>query len=104
MYMDEEDWRYAPNFPEYVVSNYGEIHRTGQIQGRTPLKEVDESTGDVYVSLMIDGWHERRRFKLDRLVAAAFLTSSVENLMHSDVEHIDGNRENCRADNLRWRD
>lgn len=98
--MEYEDWVYVPNFPEYVVSNLGRIHKTGRVGGRdfdlTPSED-----GHIYVNLQIDGNWERRRFRLDRIVAFAFL-KVPRNFPMYDVIHLDGDPTNCRATNLKW--
>lgn len=97
---DDEYWQYVPNFPEYIVSNYGHIKLAGQVQGRPLSKNLNED-GNIIVSLNI-GENEPRRFRLDRIVAAAFLGAFGHEMMVIDITHIDGDQHNCRADNLEW--
>lgn len=99
----EEEWRYVPNFPEYIVSNLGEVKKTGNKDSK-PLYARLLSDGHLYVTLHVpgdDSW-EGRRFRLSRIVAAAFLTERWRELLSNEVEHIDGDLHNCRLDNLRW--
>lgn len=91
---DYEEWRYVPNFPEYVVSNFGHIKRTGQTRGRRPILRTD-SAGDVCVDLHVDG--ERVTRKLARLVGLAFLELPPE---RNTIKYVDGDNTNCRLENL----
>lgn len=100
MIENEEEWRYVPNFPEYVVSNLGQIHKTGSNRGR-PLDLVPDEDGVIFVRLQPEP-HKLYRFRLDRLVAAAFLFGFSGKPMIGEVVHIDGDQSNCRADNLMW--
>jgi hypothetical protein len=94
-----EEWRYVLNFPEYVVSNLGNIRLTGSYSGR-PLTLTADDSGNLMVMLAVDG--ERRRLRLDRIVAASFLNPSMDQAMTRDIMHLDGDPFNCRADNLAW--
>ena len=94
----EEYWEYVPNFPEYVVSNYGHIRRTGQRSGRPLSRRIEDGAVVVYLNI---GESEPRRFRLDRIVAAAFLGAMRHDMMQIDIEHIDNDPFNCKANNLR---
>lgn len=96
---DEEYWAYVPNFPEYIVSNFGHIKRAGN-RGRPLTKDLNDE-GHLIVSLHI-GQSIPRHFRLDRIVAAAFLGAFGHEMMVIDIDHIDGDPHNCRADNLEW--
>lgn len=98
-----EHWRYVPNFPEYVVSNLGNIHRAGQHSGRSLAQQRDKD-GNVFVMLHVDDHYEPRRLRLDRIVAFAFLDAFSEKPRVIEVQHLDGDKTNCAASNLRWRE
>jgi len=95
-----EEWRYVMNFPEYVISNLGNIRRAGGQMGR-PLSLHADENGNVFVMLAADG-NERRRLRLDKIVAASFLPPVRGRAMSQEIIHLDGNRSNCRSDNLAW--
>lgn len=95
-----EEWRYVMNFPEYVISSLGNIRRAGGNTGR-PLTLHADDLGNVFVMLSA-GRNDRRRLRLDKIVAASFLPPVAGRMMAKEVVHLDGNRSNCRADNLAW--
>jgi hypothetical protein len=97
---EPEEWRYAFNFPEYIVSSLGNIRRAGPHSGR-PLSLFADDDGNIFVFLTVDG-HTRNRYRLDRLVAASFLMSTRGRPLSMDILHIDGDPTNCRVDNLKW--
>ena len=104
MYTDSEEeyWVYVPNFPEYVVSNHGNIKRTGSKGGRPLSKKLNEN-GDVVVTLHVGFLNnERYRFRLDRIVVAAFQGAFSQEPLIVDIVHKDGDPFNCRSDNLTW--
>lgn len=99
--MKEEEWRYVPNFPEYVVSDFGRLKRAGQSRGR-PLSLTFDDDGHAMVAMVVDG--DRNHFRLDRIVAFAFLGAFTYRPRIIEVYHKDGDLTNCRADNLTWRE
>lgn len=87
------DWAYIDGFPEYMVSTEGEVMniRFGRL-----LKPRDNGHGYLKVVLRSGGQsHERY---VHHLVAAAFVRAYEEG---GRVGHIDRDRRNNRADNLR---
>ncbi len=91
-----EEWREIEGFPDYAVSNYGEVKRIST--GRILAYKVNQY-GVVYVGLMRS--YKQRQRSVALLVANAFLDR------HSDVLdtpiNLDGDRHNNRVDNLAWR-
>ena len=67
-------------------------------QGKRLMKQDLNRDGYPCVRLTIDG--KRMRFKVHSLVAGNFLPRCPAN--HYEICHIDGNKENNRASNLRW--
>lgn len=100
---DDEEWRYVPNFPEYIVSNRGEIRRTGSGQGRHPSLRLNDN-GDLVVNLRAPNDHQAYTFKVERIVAAAFMGGLTKEFLSGNLVHIDGDPANCRVDNLMWDD
>jgi hypothetical protein len=98
---NDEYYKYVPNHPEYIVSNHGDIKRTGRRSGKPMGMEVDEN-GTLLVHLWISA-DEMNVRKLDRLVAQAFLETPPDFHRHT-VIHLDGDPNNCSANNLQWSD
>lgn len=91
-----EEYR-SIGYKNYAISNMGNIknEKTGRI-----LKPFLSSGGYYQINLGINKETGVQYLPLiHRLVAEAFVPNP-QGL--SVVDHIDGNRLNCRADNLRW--
>ena len=82
-----EEWRETDE-PKVLVSNLGRVKRKGRL-----VKPY--LTTDGYYTVWINGKHQR----LHRIVAQAFL-ENPDNL--PVIDHIDGDKTNCAAYNLRW--
>lgn len=99
--MIDEQWRPVNGFPHYEVSSLGRVRR---IVSKTCSKAgaiIHGHVGDRgyrYFNATIDG--RRKVLKFHRLVCEAFHGPSPSPL--HVVAHFDGNRDNNRADNLRW--
>lgn len=57
--------------------------------------------GDGYPIVMLTRDKRRTPKRVHRLIAVAFWGES-QNALHKEVAHLDGNRSNCRASNLKW--
>lgn len=97
---DVELWRDVPGyFGRYRVSNLGRVQTWSRRGVRIPLRARAHQQGYLHVTFYRRG--KRAHPKVHRLVAEAF----VENPENKpEVNHIDGNRTNNRADNLEWAD
>jgi hypothetical protein len=86
--VDEETeiWREINN--EYDVSDQGRVRR-----GKRILSGSLHNDGYIFVT--ING----KQIPLHRLVAEAFVENPEEK---PEVNHKDGNKQNCRAENLEW--
>jgi len=103
MKFHSEEWRAAPGFDCYEVSNLGRVRRSkpggnnfckvGRI-----LRLAVEKNG--YVRIGLHGSGGVKRMSVHRLVAEAFI-GSAPSPFH-EVAHIDGNRHFNAASNLRW--
>jgi hypothetical protein len=89
----EEIWKPIDQFPNYNVSNLGNIKN---IITNKPLK-LNCKDGYYGISLVND--KIRKTFKVHRLVALAFI-ENPEN--KSDVNHKDKNKLNNHVSNLEW--
>lgn len=94
--IQQAEWVAVEGFPGYSVNPLGEVRKdsTGRVL-HTRLNQY----GVPYVGLMRD-WRQRIR-SLPRLVATAFVP--VPNEIFDTPINLDGNRTNCRVDNLMWR-
>lgn len=94
--MDEE-WVHIPEFPGYMVSNYGQVRKPDD--RLLTLSPVQYNIPTVGLRVPDDNRTYRRSVPL--LVAEAFVDREHEGF---DVPiHLDGDRSNARADNLKWR-
>jgi transposase len=94
--MDNEQWRPVEEFDgQYEVSNLGGFrsNRTG----RTVRSRLNPD-GYWIVTASVAGKLYTR--KLHRLVCRAF--NGPPNALHREAAHLDGDRANPRADNLKW--
>lgn len=92
-----EEWLPLELFPDYAVSNYGYVKnlRNDKLLTRSPVQY-----GMLTVALMHDGQQFRR--SIATLVAQTFLEEPPRDDFNTPI-HLDGDRANCRADNLAWR-
>lgn len=105
----EEVWKDIENYPNYQVSNYGNVKSKERITNvgiknqkqcvrkERLLKQQKDHNGYLYVRLYNEnGW---KYFKIHILVAKTF----IPNLLNEPtVDHIDRNKDNNKIDNLRW--
>lgn len=91
-----EQWKPIREFPEYSVSNFGEIrsNKSGRIMSLSP-----NQFGVVQVGLMKDGIQYHRSVPL--LVAKEFLP--IKPGPFDTPINLDGDRTNNHVDNLVWR-
>jgi len=92
-----EEWREAPDFPRYLVSDHGNVQavKTGRI-----LHPSRNQQGHLKVNLMRDGEIHTRT--VNHLVAKAFL-APPEREDFISVIHLNGDKSDCSAHNLEWR-
>lgn len=91
-----ERWYELDEFPDYAVSEFGEIHN---IKTGMPRRTSINQQGIVKISLYVG--RELITRSVAVLVAEAFVDGQDE--FFNTPIHLDGDRENCRADNLMWR-
>ena len=89
-----EIWKNVPGYIGlYKVSNHG---RVKSVKKQLVLKT--SGSGNRYKTVALCNGM-RKTFRLHRLVAAAFIPNPDNKPC---VDHIDGNKSNNKADNLRW--
>lgn len=93
-----EEWRPIPEFPNYHISNYGQVYNTrDQRIMRTSLNNY----GHVKITLKSPHSSERFTRQVSVLVAEAFI--EPPNWMCDCVIILDGDYSNVAANNLAWR-
>lgn len=92
-----EQWHELEEFPDYAVSSMGEVFN---IKTGMPRRTSINQQGIVKISLYKDG-RELITRSVAVMVAEAFCEGRTE--FFNTPIHLDGDRENCRADNLMWR-
>jgi hypothetical protein len=95
-----EEWRPIADFPDYEVSNQGNV-RSNKSGNWNMLKACnDGNKGGDYLVVSLLSYNDKRITKrVHRLVAEAFIPN-LEN--KKDVDHLDINRQNNKVENLRW--
>lgn len=90
-----EIWKEVECYPNYCVSNLGRVMNV-----RTGLVLKQQQTGSDYlrVTFYLSGSKPNKKY-VHRLVAFAFCEKMKE---HVEVDHIDRNKYNNAASNLRW--
>ena len=91
-----ERWHELDEFPDYAISSLGSVHN---IKTGMPRKTSINQQGIVKISLYIG--RELITRSVAVMVAEAFCEGQSE--FFNTPIHLDGDRENCRADNLMWR-
>lgn len=90
----EELWKEIKANPNYEVSTLGRVRN--KVTKRT-LKDRDNGRGYLYVHLYNSG--ERKSHYVHRLVAENFVSRDSQ---ETEVNHIDGNKNNNTVFNLEW--
>jgi len=102
-----EIWKDVPGYEGlYQISTFGRVKSLPRIK-RTKAWQITSErilkprvSGKEYLSVVLfDKKHEKKQWKVHRLVAIAFLPNPEELL---EVNHKDENKGNNRADNLEW--
>lgn len=114
--MDEikvgEYWKDIENYENYQVSNLGRIRRKAKLvnvgiknvkkafKQEMILKPLKLTKGYLGV-VLYDKNSKGKTYKIHRLVATAFIPNPND---LPQVNHIDGNKQNNKMDNLEWCD
>jgi hypothetical protein len=96
-----EEWREAPGFPSYEVSNMGRVRRSAP-GSQTHVGKVLRAnpTNKGYLRLTLFAQGRARHVSVHRLVCEAFHGPPPTG--GHETAHWDGNRTNNCATNLRW--
>ena len=103
--MEEEKWKPIQGYEDfYEVSSLGNIRSITRVmsngktlKGKTLKPYANKNTQHLHIMLHKGDTHKMHYVR--RLVAAAFVENPHS---YSVVKHIDGDKENNRADNLAW--
>jgi hypothetical protein len=94
-----EEWRPATGFEgRYHVSSLGRVRSLYFKPPRLVSTQLDK---DGYPLIWLWRGQKRRAMNLHRLVAETF-HADKRNALHNEVAHLDNDRANSRADNLKW--
>lgn len=97
-----EIWKDIKGFEGwYQVSNFGNVRRIAPVNGSPRCKNIKpwvNSRGYSYVTLNVRC--KKTMFRLHRLVADHFIEKQSDT--YTDINHIDGNKQNNAVDNLEW--
>lgn len=93
-----EEWKQIDGYPNYMISSSGRVMSLNYM-GKGKARILNPTTKGRYLKVGLRNDDGYKTFRVHRLVAEAF----VEKQDGKDfVDHIDGNRGNCVAENLRW--
>lgn len=97
-----EEWKDIKGFEGwYQVSNLGNVRRIAPVNGSPRCRNLTpwiNTRGYSHITLNVHC--KKTVFRLHRLVAEHFIGSP--NATQTDVNHIDGNKQNNSASNLEW--
>lgn len=89
------EWRRCVQCDRYEISSSGDVRRAAD---KFPISQWHDRRGYKRVTLSRSG--EKKNFMIHALVAAAFIREKTS--IRETVNHIDGNKENNRPENLEW--
>ena len=92
-----EIWRSIKDYPGYEVSNLGRVRSFNFNRVRIKTLITHKPTG--YITVYLYKHNKIKNAKVHRLVAQAFIPNSENK---PQVNHIDGDKTNNKADNLEW--
>ncbi|MGW8178056.1 MAG: NUMOD4 domain-containing protein [bacterium] len=92
-----EEWAPIKGFPGYEVSSHGRVFN---VERDRPMALLRNQHGVVNVGLTRGKVQHKRSVAV--LVARAFVPRRAHPSYNTPI-HLDGDRTNCRADNLMWR-
>lgn len=99
--IENEIWKPILGFENYFISNMGRVKTLSKRYNSYYLLKISGNsvTKRIYVDLKTkDG--KRKNLQVSRLVGHAFVDGFSE--VNNTINHIDGNVQNNKADNLEW--
>lgn len=93
--MGDEVWAPITGFPDYEVSDHGRVRSDKALMALSRNQK-----GIRIVGLTVD--HVQYKRSVAVLVARAFVDHNAHPAFNTPI-HLNGNRDDCRAENLRWR-
>lgn len=94
--MITETWKQVEAFPNYIISNTGVLKNT---KTKKTIKPHLSNTGYYVCSMSNNG--KISSSNIHTLVAKAFV-DNPNPALYTEVHHIDGDKLNNNADNLKW--
>jgi hypothetical protein len=95
------EWRVIPSFPEYEVSEFGDVRRWLPDQNKSGVGRImNPHLHKGYRRYLLSQDGKRRFVKRHRLVAHVFI--GPKPFEGAEVCHGDGRKENDHYSNLRW--
>lgn len=91
-----EKWKKIKDYPDYEVSTLGRIRSHKHNKSRI-MKQHLVNSG--YKTLILREGGRSRRLTVHRLVAKAFVANDNDK---PQVNHLDGNKQSNRSNNLEW--
>jgi DNA-binding transcriptional regulator YiaG len=92
-------WKTIDRFPDYEVSNEGQVRRSkggrGAIAGKLLKWHTHTSTGYPDIRFSVEG--KQTSIPVHRIVATAFFGAKPDDMQ---IRHLDGNKMNNHIDNL----
>lgn len=95
----EEKWIEILEFPNYEVSNLGNVRNKKTKRVKKP--QIDGKSGKLKVYLYYGDGSKKGSYRvIHGLVANEFIPNPNG---YTDIVHLDGNNSNNKVDNLAWR-